>query len=77
MVDGVHLGSCDSNSRTAEPQQDWTKELADEDPDHLKWNTDLCRENRAESNAEIQEIQVLLNQTGGMSTFCSIGKFGN
>lgn len=65
VVDGVRLGSCDSNNRTAKPKQDWTKKLTEDDPDHLDWNTQLCRRNHDASKVMIQEIQLLFNQTGG------------
>lgn len=69
MVDGVQLGYCDSNNRTAVPIQDWIKKLAEDDPEHLKWNTQTCRFSHDGSKVFIQELQLLLNQTQGMSMF--------
>lgn len=75
VVDGVVLGSCDSNNRTAEPKQDWSKKLVEDDPDHLEWNTQACRINHDGLKALIHQIQLVLNQTGGMSTVYHIGDF--
>uniref|UniRef100_A0A3Q1J296 Ig-like domain-containing protein n=1 Tax=Anabas testudineus TaxID=64144 RepID=A0A3Q1J296_ANATE len=39
VVDGVQVGYCDSNSKTAEPRQDWVRKLIKDDPDHLEWHS--------------------------------------
>ncbi|XP_033182133.1 major histocompatibility complex class I-related gene protein-like [Anabas testudineus] len=66
MVDGDLMGTCDSNNRTAEPKEGWAKNLFKDDPDHLEWYTDLCKGSHDASIALIQELQLLLNQTGGV-----------
>uniref|UniRef100_A0A3Q1IYP4 Ig-like domain-containing protein n=1 Tax=Anabas testudineus TaxID=64144 RepID=A0A3Q1IYP4_ANATE len=66
VVDDIQLGSCNSINRTAEPKQNWTRKFIEDDPGHLEWYTQSCRRNHDASVALIQELKLLLNQSGGV-----------
>ncbi|XP_075968895.1 major histocompatibility complex class I-related protein 1-like [Anarhichas minor] len=65
MVDEVQVGYCDSNSKIAEPKQDWMRDLAKDDPQHMEWNTQMCFSNQQFFRANIDGLKQHFNQTGG------------
>uniref|UniRef100_A0A3Q4HWQ8 Ig-like domain-containing protein n=1 Tax=Neolamprologus brichardi TaxID=32507 RepID=A0A3Q4HWQ8_NEOBR len=64
-VNGVQVGYCDSNIRTAEPTQDWMKKLVKDDPQHLDWYSEKCFGNQQVFRANIDSLKQRLNQTRG------------
>ncbi|KAF3707075.1 Major histocompatibility complex class I-related gene protein [Channa argus] len=66
VVDGVQVGYCDSNNRTAQPKVDWITKFTDDDPQHLEWNTQGCRDVCDESKALIEDLNQHFNQSGGV-----------
>ncbi|XP_041665052.1 major histocompatibility complex class I-related gene protein-like [Cheilinus undulatus] len=64
VVDGVELGYCDSNNKTAKVY-DWATEMMRNTPDHQKWDSELCLENQHSFRAHIVDIMQSLNQSGG------------
>uniref|UniRef100_A0A3Q2XDP7 Ig-like domain-containing protein n=1 Tax=Haplochromis burtoni TaxID=8153 RepID=A0A3Q2XDP7_HAPBU len=65
LVNGVQVGYCDSNIRTAEPTQDWMKKLVKDDPQHLDWYSEKCFGNQQVFRANIDSLKQRLNQTRG------------
>lgn len=65
LVNGVQVGYCDSNTRTAEPTQDWMKKLVKDDPQHLDWYSEKCFGNQQVFRANIDSLKQRLNQTRG------------
>lgn len=55
----------DSNTEKADPRQDWMKKLIQDDPTHLNWYTDECRESQSFFNLTIKDLMQSFNQTGG------------
>ncbi|CAJ1082810.1 major histocompatibility complex class I-related gene protein-like isoform X1 [Xyrichtys novacula] len=65
MVDGVQVGYCDSDMKTAEPKHDWMRKLIKDDPKHLEWYTLKCYGNQHVFRANIDGLKQRLNQSGG------------
>uniref|UniRef100_A0A3Q3MQY3 Ig-like domain-containing protein n=1 Tax=Mastacembelus armatus TaxID=205130 RepID=A0A3Q3MQY3_9TELE len=65
IVDGVEAGYCDSDSKTAEPRQDWVEKLIKDDSQLLEWNVNTCMSVHQLSKALIEEINHHFNQTEG------------
>ncbi|XP_026155531.1 uncharacterized protein LOC113126012 isoform X2 [Mastacembelus armatus] len=63
IVDGVEAGYCDSDSKTAEPRQDWVEKLIKDDSQLLEWNVNTCMSVHQLSKALIEEINHHFNQT--------------
>ncbi|XP_067468189.1 major histocompatibility complex class I-related gene protein-like isoform X1 [Thunnus thynnus] len=66
MIDEVQVGYCDSNSKRAEPKQDWVEKLVKDYPLHSEWHTDSCVSNYLILKANIAELKQHFNQTGGV-----------
>ncbi|XP_044190678.1 major histocompatibility complex class I-related gene protein-like isoform X2 [Thunnus albacares] len=66
MIDEVEVGYCDSNSKRAEPKQDWVEKLVKDYPLHSEWHTDSCVSNYLILKANIAELKQHFNQTGGV-----------
>ncbi|XP_068431086.1 major histocompatibility complex class I-related gene protein-like isoform X2 [Clinocottus analis] len=64
VVDGVQVGYCDSNLKTAEPKQDWMRDLMKDDPQHVDWYTLKCLGNQKVFRDNIDGLKRRLNQTG-------------
>ncbi|XP_067468483.1 major histocompatibility complex class I-related gene protein-like [Thunnus thynnus] len=69
LVDEVPLGYCDSISNTAEPKQDWSKKMIEDDPQHLEWYTQRCLLNQYNHKAQIYILKQQLNQTEAVHIF--------
>ncbi|XP_054461627.1 major histocompatibility complex class I-related gene protein-like [Anoplopoma fimbria] len=65
MVDEVQVGYCGSNMKTAEPKQDWVRDLMKDDPQHLQWYSLQCIGYQQFFRANIDGLKQRLNQTGG------------
>ncbi|XP_033182124.1 major histocompatibility complex class I-related gene protein-like isoform X4 [Anabas testudineus] len=66
VVDGVQVGYCDSNSKTAEPRQDWVRRLFRDNPGHLEWHSQNCKISYVVLKEDIDMIKLHFNQTGGV-----------
>ncbi|XP_051810995.1 major histocompatibility complex class I-related gene protein-like isoform X2 [Acanthochromis polyacanthus] len=64
-VDGVHVGYCDSNTKTAKPKVDWARQFIKDDPKHLEWYVNRCYESQHFFSATIDSLVKRLNQTEG------------
>ncbi|XP_054618840.1 major histocompatibility complex class I-related gene protein-like isoform X1 [Dunckerocampus dactyliophorus] len=65
MVDDVQVGYCDSNIQSAEPKQDWMKELVQAEPYHLHWYKLKCSGNQKVFREKLDAFSRRLNQSGG------------
>ncbi|XP_040928822.1 major histocompatibility complex class I-related gene protein-like isoform X2 [Betta splendens] len=65
MVDGIQVGHCDSELKTAEPKLDWMKKLVEDEPHHLQWYVRKCSGNQQVFRAIMDSLKQLLNQTEG------------
>uniref|UniRef100_UPI0037E7CD01 major histocompatibility complex class I-related gene protein-like n=1 Tax=Semicossyphus pulcher TaxID=241346 RepID=UPI0037E7CD01 len=65
MVDEVQIGSCDSNIKTAEPKQDWMKDVFKDDPTQQEWYSFECLGNQHFLRANIEGLMQRFNQSGG------------
>ncbi|KAM3623309.1 uncharacterized protein V6R79_009810 [Siganus canaliculatus] len=68
MLDDVVIGSC-SNLKTAEPKQDWLRNLIKDDPQHLKWNSHECSGTHKLFIDNLDILKQRLNQTGDVHIF--------
>uniref|UniRef100_A0A3Q1J3S9 Ig-like domain-containing protein n=1 Tax=Anabas testudineus TaxID=64144 RepID=A0A3Q1J3S9_ANATE len=66
VVDGVQVGYCDSNSKRAEPRQDWVRRLFRDNPGHLEWHSQNCKIIYVVLKEDIDMIKLHFNQTGGV-----------
>lgn len=65
LVNEVQMGYCDSNTKTAEPKQDWMKRMIKDEPQHLDWYAQKCFGNQQVFRANIDSLKQRLNQTEG------------
>ncbi|XP_044190940.1 major histocompatibility complex class I-related gene protein-like isoform X3 [Thunnus albacares] len=66
MVDEVQVGCCDSNSKRAEPKQDWAKKLVKDDLQQLEFYTVTCLSAHLILKSDLINLKQYLNQTGGV-----------
>ncbi|KAK2812857.1 hypothetical protein Q5P01_000959 [Channa striata] len=66
VVDGVAVGYCDSNNTTAVTKQDWAKEFADKDPQHLQSYSQACKLSVPLSKALIDDLNKHFMKTEGV-----------
>ncbi|XP_067468185.1 major histocompatibility complex class I-related gene protein-like isoform X1 [Thunnus thynnus] len=66
MVDEVQVGYCDSNSKRAEPKQDWMKKIVKDHPHHIEWHTHSCVSTHLDRKADLIDLKQRFNQTGGV-----------
>ncbi|XP_042292195.1 uncharacterized protein LOC121913586 [Thunnus maccoyii] len=66
MVDEVQSGYCDSNSKRAEPKQDWAKKIIKDDPQLLEVYTRTCVFLHMILKIDIVELNQRFNQTRGV-----------
>lgn len=65
-LDGILLGSCDTNKKTVEVKQDWVKTFLENNTDQLKWYTFECLEGQPNAFKEmISSLKRHFNQSGG------------
>ncbi|XP_041665935.1 major histocompatibility complex class I-related gene protein-like [Cheilinus undulatus] len=65
-VDGVEIGYCDSQIKTAKSKYDWTRELIRDNPDHLEWYSERCLRHQYSFRGYIENIMQRLNESGGV-----------
>uniref|UniRef100_UPI0037E8645B major histocompatibility complex class I-related gene protein-like isoform X1 n=1 Tax=Semicossyphus pulcher TaxID=241346 RepID=UPI0037E8645B len=66
MVDEVQFLYYDSNMKTAEPKQDWMKEVFKDDPKHQEWYCQSCLGAQHFFRANIEDLMQRFNQSGGV-----------
>ncbi|XP_077404668.1 major histocompatibility complex class I-related protein 1-like [Vanacampus margaritifer] len=64
-VDGVRVGYCDSEIQSAEPKQEWMKQLVRDEPLHLDWYKVKCSGNQLVFRNNLKALSQRLNQSGG------------
>uniref|UniRef100_UPI0037E7776D major histocompatibility complex class I-related gene protein-like n=1 Tax=Semicossyphus pulcher TaxID=241346 RepID=UPI0037E7776D len=73
MVNEVQIGYCDSNMKTAEPKQDWMKELLKDDPTQQERYSQECLRNLHFLRANIEGLMQRFNQSGGAHVLQRMG----
>ncbi|KAJ4920147.1 hypothetical protein JOQ06_024684 [Pogonophryne albipinna] len=69
LVDDVEMVHYDSNTKRAEPKQDWMKDITDEDPQYWERNTQVFLGSQQVYKVSIDNIKQRLNQTGGVHIY--------
>ncbi|XP_059205393.1 class I histocompatibility antigen, F10 alpha chain-like [Centropristis striata] len=69
LVDEVEMVHYDSNSRKAEPKQDWMIEATEDDPQYWQGNTEVFISNQQVYKNNIEVLKQRFNQTGGVHIF--------
>ncbi|XP_044190680.1 major histocompatibility complex class I-related gene protein-like [Thunnus albacares] len=64
VVDEVQAGCYDSNSKRAEPKQDWAKKLIKDHPQQLEFYTQICVSLHVSLKTDLINLEQYLNQTG-------------
>ncbi|XP_040909457.1 class I histocompatibility antigen, F10 alpha chain-like [Toxotes jaculatrix] len=69
LVDEVQMIYCDSNTRKAEPKQDWMKKVTEDDPQYWEESTVICMGNQQTFKGNTDTLKLRFNQTGGVHTY--------
>ncbi|KAI4789517.1 hypothetical protein KUCAC02_035192 [Chaenocephalus aceratus] len=65
LVDEVEMMHYDSNTKRAEPKQDWTNRITEEDPEFWERQTQIFLGAQQFHKNNIETAKQRLNQTGG------------
>ncbi|KAK1880380.1 Major histocompatibility complex class I-related protein [Dissostichus eleginoides] len=65
LVDEVEMVHYDSNTKRAEPKQDWMSNITAEDPDYWERNTQNFLGSQQLFKVGIETVKQRFNQTGG------------
>ncbi|CAF87069.1 unnamed protein product, partial [Tetraodon nigroviridis] len=71
MVDDVQISHCDSNTRRAEPRQEWMEKVTADDPQYWERETAKFLDAQQTYNARIEILKPSFNQTGGVHVYQS------
>lgn len=63
VIDNLQGGWCDSNK--THPRNEWAKKMAEEDPEEVKYHTDMCMSGKYIYRHYIEDLMKQYNQTGG------------
>uniref|UniRef100_UPI0037E9336F major histocompatibility complex class I-related gene protein-like n=1 Tax=Semicossyphus pulcher TaxID=241346 RepID=UPI0037E9336F len=69
LVDGVQISYYDSNTRRAEPKQDWMSRVTAGDSNYWQWQTDLAVGEQQTFKGNIETAKQRFNQTGGVHLY--------
>ncbi|XP_032363525.1 H-2 class I histocompatibility antigen, Q9 alpha chain [Etheostoma spectabile] len=69
LVDDVQMFHCDSNTKRAEPKQDWMRRVSEGDPQYWETQTGICVGQQQTFKANIEVAKQRFNQTGGVHIF--------
>ncbi|XP_075962424.1 LOW QUALITY PROTEIN: BOLA class I histocompatibility antigen, alpha chain BL3-6-like [Anarhichas minor] len=69
LVDDVEMVHYDSNTRRAEPKQDWMSRVTEDDPQYWQRNTGNFMGTQQVYKANIEILKQRFNQTGGVHIF--------
>uniref|UniRef100_G3N8N8 Ig-like domain-containing protein n=1 Tax=Gasterosteus aculeatus TaxID=69293 RepID=G3N8N8_GASAC len=75
LLDEVEMFHYDSNTRRAEPRQDWMSRVTEDDPQYWKRYTEILMGSQQVYKGNIETAKQRFNQTGGLfmfHTFCFI-----
>lgn len=68
-VDGVTVGSCNSDINTIEGRQAWSRELNRDNRQNLEWRIDYCRAFQQSTKADVENLKQHYHQTGGKAAW--------
>ncbi|KAI9548484.1 hypothetical protein NQZ68_007340 [Dissostichus eleginoides] len=66
LVDEVEMTHYDSNTKRAEPKQDWMSNITDEVPQYWEGETQIALSNQQFYKVDIETLKQRFNQTGGV-----------
>nr|XP_033493001.1 class I histocompatibility antigen, F10 alpha chain-like isoform X1 [Epinephelus lanceolatus] len=66
LVDNVPMDCYDSNTRRAEPKQDWMRRVTADDPQYWQRQTEVSVGDQQSFKANIEILKPRFNQTGGV-----------
>ncbi|KAI3358154.1 hypothetical protein L3Q82_003151 [Scortum barcoo] len=69
LVDEVQMFHYDSNTRRAEPKQDWMRRVTEDDLQYWERETANCMSSQQIFKGNIQTAKMRFNQTGGVHVF--------
>ncbi|XP_030574394.1 major histocompatibility complex class I-related gene protein-like [Archocentrus centrarchus] len=72
MVDDVQIIHYDSDTKKAEPTQDWMIKLTADDPQHWKGQIALALDEQQELKANFETVKQLFKHTAGVHTYQEI-----
>ncbi|XP_037650646.1 major histocompatibility complex class I-related gene protein-like isoform X2 [Sebastes umbrosus] len=69
LVDEVQIDNCDSNTRRAEPKQDWMNKVIEKDPQYWERQTEVCKGQQQVFKSNLEVVKQRLNQTGDVHIY--------
>uniref|UniRef100_A0A3Q3FMI3 MHC class I-like antigen recognition-like domain-containing protein n=1 Tax=Labrus bergylta TaxID=56723 RepID=A0A3Q3FMI3_9LABR len=66
MVDDIQIGHYDSNTKRAEPKQDWMKKVTEDEAEYWEWLTQRAVVNQQRFKVDLDTFKQRFNQTGGL-----------
>ena len=69
LVNDVPIGHYDSNTKRAEPKQDWMSRVTEDDPQYWQRNTGNALGTQQAFKVSIENNKQYFNQTGGLFMF--------
>ncbi|TDH03725.1 hypothetical protein EPR50_G00145100 [Perca flavescens] len=73
LVDDVPIDHYDSNTKTAEPKQDWMSRVTEDDPQYWQRNTGNVVGDQQVFKANIEIVKQRFNQTGDQNKWSGAG----
>nr|ABX80523.1 MHC class I alpha antigen [Epinephelus akaara] len=69
LVDEVEVVHYDSNTRRAEPKQDWMSRVTEDNPQYWQKQTESCLGEQQGCKSDIEVVKQRFNQTGGVHIY--------